>query len=147
VGIQTQPNSSGEIHSDEIHRRRYRELTGISLLRSKTLKGPRFDRRPRSAPSTVSGIFDSPTAYISEDGKISIRKILGGRHMTPRRSPPCVRGETLGPFNDFRFVKRANPSRPRSGMKNTKIEFIFADSMDDLDLDDIRKSSPLVCPP
>jgi DNA topoisomerase III len=94
--------------------------------------------------SPIDGVryFDSPTAYISEDGKTSIRKILGGRHMTPMEVTALVKGETLGPFNDFRS-KKGKPFTATVKMKNTKIEFIFADSMDDLDLDDIRKSSPL----
>jgi DNA topoisomerase III len=94
--------------------------------------------------SPVDGVryFDSPMAYVSEDGKTSIRKILGGRVMTTEEVTALVRGETLGPFNDFRS-KKGKPFSASVRMKATRIEFIFADSVDDLDLDNIRKSVPL----
>jgi DNA topoisomerase-3 len=94
--------------------------------------------------SPIDGVryFDSPMAYVSEDGKTSIRKILGGRVMTTKEITSLVRGETLGPFSDFRS-KKGKPFTASVRVKSTKIEFIFADSMNDLDLDDIRKSIPL----
>jgi DNA topoisomerase III len=119
-----------------------RELTQHITSQIKNFE--KTEVRLEASFSPIDGIryFDSPTAYISEDGKTSIRKILGGRHMTTGEVTALVRGETLGPFNDFRS-KKGKPFTASVRMQNSKIEFIFADSADDLDLDDIRKSIPL----
>lgn len=94
--------------------------------------------------SPVDGVryFDSPMTYVSEDGKTSIRKILGGRVMTTDEISALITGKTLGPFNDFRS-KKGKTFTASVRMKGGKVEFIFADSIDDFDIDDIRKSSPL----
>ncbi|MEN8200045.1 MAG: DNA topoisomerase, partial [Thermodesulfobacteriota bacterium] len=94
--------------------------------------------------SPVAGIrfFETPTAYISEDEKISLRKILGGRIMSQEEVISLITGETLGPFSDFRS-KRGKPFTASLRLNNNKIEFIFADSIAELDLEAIRKSDPL----
>jgi len=117
------------------------------LTRHITSQVKNFEKTEVRAEATFSPIdgvryFDSPMAYVSEDGKTSVRKILGGRIMTTEEITSLVRGETLGPFNDFRS-KKGKPFTASVRMQNSKIEFIFADSADDLDLDDIRKSIPL----
>ncbi|WP_136797868.1 DNA topoisomerase III [Desulfosediminicola ganghwensis] len=93
--------------------------------------------------SPVDGVkfFGSPTAWISEDEKITIRKILGGRVMSDDEIVRLIKGETLGPYSDFRS-KRGKPFTA-SVRYNKKIEFIFADSTDDIDIEEIKKSTPL----
>ena len=53
-----------------------------------------------------------------------------------------IKGETLGPFSDFRS-KRGKPFTASVRLTNNKIEFLFADSIDDLDIEAIKKSDPL----
>ncbi len=119
-----------------------RELT--RHITSQVMNFEKNEVRLEAPFSPIGGIryFDSPMAYISEDGKTSIRKILGGRVMSTEEITSLVSGETIGPFNDFRS-KKGKPFTASVRMKGAKVEFIFADSMDDLDLDDIRKSIPL----
>ncbi len=119
-----------------------RELTRhiISQIRN-------FEQSPTQveAPfSPVDGIrfFETPTAYISEDEKISLRKILGGRIMNQDEIIRIIRGETLGPFSDFRS-KRGKPFTASVRLTKNKIEFLFADSIAELDIESIKKSEPL----
>ncbi|MBC8208737.1 MAG: DNA topoisomerase III [Desulfobulbaceae bacterium] len=94
--------------------------------------------------SPVNGqrILVTPTAYISEDKKISIRKVLGGRSMNDEEIASLFKGETLGPFSDFRS-KQGKPFSASVQIKDNKVDFIFADSTDNLDLEAIRAQEPL----
>ncbi|MBW1636725.1 MAG: DNA topoisomerase III [Deltaproteobacteria bacterium] len=86
--------------------------------------------------------YETPTHYVSEDDKISIRKILGGRVMKEEEIVSLLSGNTLGPFSDFRS-KKGKPFSASLRFQSGKIEFLFADSMADLDIDAIKQSKPL----
>jgi DNA topoisomerase-3 len=94
--------------------------------------------------SPVDGklFYETPSAYISEDETISIRKILGGRMMKIPEIVALIKGETVGPFPDFRS-KKGKPFNASVRLKNNKVEFLFADSTADLDIDSIKKSGSL----
>jgi DNA topoisomerase-3 len=102
------------------------------------------EKRPEApfSPIGENHFFSSPTAYISEDEKIAIRKILGGRVMSEDEIVAILRGETIGPFSDFRS-KKGKPFTASLRLSNNKIEFIFADSNADLDIKAIKETSPL----
>ncbi len=106
-----------------------------------------FEKNPphkEAAFSPAAGIrfMETPTAYISEDEKITIRKILGGRIMSQQEIVDIIEGKTLGPYSDFRS-KRGKPFTASVRLKNNKIDFLFADSIEDLDIDAIKKSPSL----
>ena len=86
--------------------------------------------------------FETPTAYISEDEKITLRKILGGRIMSQDEIVSIINGKTLGPFSDFRS-KRGKPFTASLRLTKNKIEFLFADSIEDLDIEAIKKTESL----
>jgi len=86
--------------------------------------------------------FCSPTAYHSEDEKINIRKILGGRVMQDSEIVALIKGETIGPFADFRS-KKGKAFSASVHLNNNKVEFIFANSTDDLDIESITSTPPL----
>lgn len=94
------------------------------------------------SPLAGQSFFETATAYESEDKKIIIRKVLGGRIMEPAEVISLIKGETLGPFADFRSKKGKSFSASLK-LSDSKIEFIFANSLDNLDLDDIKKQDPL----
>jgi DNA topoisomerase-3 len=100
--------------------------------------------QPEATFSPVDGVrfFTSPTAYISEDKKISVRKILGGRMLAEEEVVALLQGKTIGPFSDFRS-KKGKPFTASVRLFNKKIEFIFASSIDELDLDTVKKSTIL----
>jgi len=76
--------------------------------------------------------YVSPTAFVSEDGKISLRKIMGGRMMSEAEIVALLQGETLGPFSDFRS-KQGKPFTASLRLQDKKIEFLFTDNTDNLD--------------
>lgn len=94
--------------------------------------------------SPVDGIrfFSTPTAWISEDESISLRKILGGRVMSEDEIVRLLKGETLGPFSDFRS-KRGKQFTASVKITNKKVDFMFADSTDDLDIEAIKQGPSL----
>jgi DNA topoisomerase-3 len=94
--------------------------------------------------SPVNGMkfLSSPTAWISQDGKISIRKILGGRMLEQQDVLDLLAGKVIGPYSNFRS-KRGKPFTASVQLKNNKIEFMFADSTDNLDIQAILKTEPL----
>ncbi len=107
----------------------------------------KFEKAPvqKVAPFSPVGdirFMETPTAYISEDEKITLRKILGGRLMTTEEIVDIINGKTLGPFSDFRS-KRGKPFSASLRLTNNKIEFLFADSIAELDIESIKKSEPL----
>ncbi|WP_028585602.1 DNA topoisomerase III [Desulfogranum mediterraneum] len=86
--------------------------------------------------------FETATAFESEDKKLVIRKVLGGRVMSEAEIVELISGKTLGPFADFRS-KKGKPFTAAVRIANSKVEFLFADSTDELDLEAIRQQEPL----
>ncbi|MCI5133849.1 MAG: DNA topoisomerase III [Candidatus Electrothrix sp. AW2] len=121
--------------------REIREQTGKIVEQVKT--GEEADQK--EAPfSPVDGVifFENATAYQSEDGKLMIRKILGGRIMEEEEIVRMIRGETVGPYTDFRS-KKGKPFTASVSIKDSKVSFQFADSTDGLDLEAIKQQDPL----
>ena len=86
--------------------------------------------------------FETATAYESEDNKLMIRKILGGRIMEEEEIVRLIRGETLGPYSDFRS-KKGKPFTASVRIHESKVDFQFADSTDSLNMDEIKSQEPL----
>ena len=106
-----------------------------------------FDKTEVRAEASFSPVNNvhfhvSPTAFISEDGKTTIRKILGGRMMSEDEIVALIKGDTLGPFSDFRS-KQGKPFTASVKLQQNKIEFLFADAIDDLDTEAIKATSSL----
>ncbi len=121
-----------------------REMTRKIVEQVKGFRDDTPDNRREASFSPVGDmrIFETPTAYVSEDNKIMLRKVLGGRVMAEEEIVRLFKGETLGPWADFRS-KRGKPFTASLRLKNNKIEFIFADSTENLDLEAIKKNPPL----
>ncbi len=86
--------------------------------------------------------YETATAYESEDNTLMIRKVLGGRIMEEEEIVRLIRGETLGPYSDFRS-KKGKPFTASVRIHESKVDFQFADSTADLDLAEIKKQEPL----
>ncbi len=108
------------------------------------VKGGDGPVRTEASFSPVDGrrFYETATAYESEDKKLMIRKILGGRIMEEEEIVRLIKGETLGPYDDFRS-KKGKPFTATVRIQDNKVKFEFADSTDSLDLDEIRKQDPL----
>ncbi|PIE73926.1 MAG: DNA topoisomerase III [Deltaproteobacteria bacterium] len=94
------------------------------------------------SPLNGRRFFENATAFESEDKKLVIRKVLGGRVMSNQEIVDLIEGKTLGPFNDFRS-KRGKLFTAAVRIVNSRVEFLFADSTDELDLKQIRAQEPL----
>ncbi len=99
---------------------------------------------PEASFSPVNGVrfLETATMYVSEDESVRIRKVLGGRVMADDEIIALINGETIGPFADFRS-RQGKPFSASLVLKDGKIEFIFPDAVDNLDIDAIRKEEPL----
>ena len=86
--------------------------------------------------------YETATAYESENNTLMIRKVLGGRIMEEEEIVRLIRGETLGPYSDFRS-KKGKPFTASVRIHESKVDFQFADSTADLDLAEIKKQEPL----
>jgi DNA topoisomerase-3 len=100
--------------------------------------------RPEAEFSPVNGVqyFETASAYVSGDEKTVIRKILGGRIMEQPEIVSLLEGETIGPFSDFRS-KQGKPFSASIRILNCKVEFIFAESDSQLDIEEVKKSEPV----
>jgi DNA topoisomerase-3 len=94
--------------------------------------------------SPIDGVVfqETPTAYVSQDQAITIRKILGGRVMKEPEVIQLIKGETIGPFADFRS-KKGKPFAASLKLTNNKIDFLFMDANEDLDIDLVKKNGSL----
>jgi len=121
-----------------------RAMTHHIITQVKNFDEIEKDRREEASFSPVNGVhlFETAIAYISEDEKIFIRKILGGRVMLESEITALLEGETIGPFSDFRS-KKGKPFTASLRLKKGKIEFLFADSTADLDIETIKNSPSL----
>lgn len=129
-GVMTRPQFMREI----------RAMTGTIV--DKVKQGGSGERK--EAPfSPIDGgrFYETASAYESEDKKLVVRKVLGGRVMTVEEIVSLIKGETLGPFSDFRS-KKGKPFTASVHIVDSKVEFVFADS-GDFDLDAIRSQEPL----
>ncbi len=99
---------------------------------------------PEASFSPVDGVkyFTTPTAYVAEDKSVTIRKVLGGRVMNEEEIVQLIKGETLGPYSDFRS-KKGKSFTASIRINNKKVDFLFADSTDDLDTEAVKKEAPL----
>ena len=71
-----------------------------------------------------------------------IRKILGGRIMEEDEIVRLIRGETVGPYTDFRS-KKGRPFTASIMLKDSKVSFQFADSTDGLDMEAVKQQEPI----
>lgn len=120
-----------------------RKMTRVIVDKIKEYKEDKVEN-PEASFSPVSGVrfYENATSYISEDEKIKIRKILGGRVMSPNEIVSLLEGETLGPLDDFRS-KQGKQFTASIKLTNGKVEFIFPDFNGQLDADEIKKTEPL----
>ena len=119
-----------------------RRLTSHIINQIKNFKTAEVRTEASFSPLDGRRYFSTPTAYVSEDGKITIRKILGGRVMNEDEIVRLLQGETLGPYSDFRS-KRGKQFTASVRLGNNRIEFIFAGSTDDLDIEAIKSGPSL----
>ena len=118
-----------------------RDKTAEIVTKVKGGDGP-VRREASFSPVDDRRFYETATAYESEDNTLMIRKVLGGRIMEEEEIVRLIRGETLGPYSDFRS-KKGKPFTASVRIHESKVDFQFADSTADLDLAEIKKQDPL----
>lgn len=119
-----------------------RALTSHIISQVKNFESAASEQEAPFSPVAGRRFFSTPTAYISEDKKIRLRKILGGRVMHDTEIVALLEGATIGPFSDFRS-KKGKPFTASLRLVDNKIEFLFAESTDSLDIASIRQGELL----
>jgi len=119
-----------------------RDLTEQIIKRIQTYEESKDVKQASFSPVNTIVFNETPSAYISEDGTITIRKILGGRVMREPEIVDLINGETIGPFADFRS-KKGKPFAASIRLTNKKVDFIFLDSNNDIDIDEVKKNGSL----
>ena len=119
-----------------------RDLTDHIIERIRNYDESTQTREARFSP--VDGVVyqETPTAFISRDQSVIIRKILGGRVMKESEVVELIKGKTIGPFANFRS-KKGKPFAASLRLTDKKIEFVFLEGGEDLDLDEVKKNGAL----
>lgn len=119
-----------------------RDLTAQVTNRIKNFDDSKDRKAAPFSPVGDTIFYETPTSYVCENETIIIRKILGGRLMKTPEIIALIKGDTIGPFGDFRS-KKGKPFTASVRLKNNKVDFLFADSTADLDIDAIKSSGSL----
>ncbi len=119
-----------------------RELTNHIISQVKNFQTNGNRQECAFSPLGDVRFYSTPTAYVSEDESISIRKVLGGRVMAETEIIDLLSGKTIGPYSDFRSKKGKNFTASVK-LTNNKVDFTFANDMDSLDKESIKNSEPL----
>jgi DNA topoisomerase-3 len=119
-----------------------RQLTEKIVERVKTFCDEDGGREASFSPVDGRRILDTPTAYVSEDGGLSIRKVLGGRVMNEEEIVALLKGETLGPFDNFRS-KKGKQFSAMLKLEGSKIEFVFPDNQAETNIELLKTQEPL----
>lgn len=122
-----------------------KEIRDLTRQITDRIKGYEDRRQRQPAPFSPVGVhtfFETPTAYEREDGTLVIRKILGGRVMSEAEIVALINGETIGPFSDFRS-KKGKLFTASVRLVNDKVDFVFSDTTDGLDLETIKEQGSL----
>jgi len=119
-----------------------RELTNRIISQVKNFQANGSRTECDFSPINNIRYFSTPTAYVSEDESIAVRKVLGGRVMAEPEIIDLLSGKTIGPFSDFRSKKGKNFTATVK-LTNNKVEFLFANDMDSLDKEQIKRTESL----
>lgn len=153
IDVLASPEMTGEweyklnqILKGELTRKQFmKEIRDLTLQIAERIKSYEDSKDRKIAPFSPVGdliFYETPTAYISDNEQIVIRKVLGGRIMQQDEVVSLIKGETLGPFNNFRS-KKGKSFSASIRLTNNKVDFLFADTTNDLDLALIKRTGSL----
>ncbi|MBR2094802.1 MAG: DNA topoisomerase III [Fibrobacter sp.] len=111
----------------------------------KNIKGfKEVDTTGEASFSPVNGkkVFETVSRYTTEDG-IVIRKIIGGKHLTESEIVELLTKRKIGPLTGFRSKKGAEFSAVLTINDENKIEFVFDEKPEEIELGEIIGKSPV----
>ncbi len=85
------------------------------------------DRKPAGFTNPLDGkpMFETPSRWESEDGKVVVRKMLGGRQMGAAEVEELMREKRIGPLTGFRSKQGKPFSAALRFTDLRKVEFVF----------------------
>lgn len=111
----------------------------------KNIKGfKEVDTTGEASFSPVNGkkVFETVSRYTTEDG-IVIRKIIGGKHLTESEIVELLTKRKIGPLTGFRSKKGAEFSAVLTINDENKIEFVFDEKPEEIELGEVIGKSPV----
>ena len=111
----------------------------------KNIKGfKEVDTTDEASFSPVNGkkVFETVSRYTTEDG-IVIRKIIGGKHLTESEIVELLTKRKIGPLTGFRSKKGAEFSAVLTINDENKIEFVFDEKPEEIELGEVIGKSPV----
>ena len=111
----------------------------------KNIKGfKEVDTTDEASFSPVNGkkVFETVSRYTTEDG-IVIRKIIGGKHLSEAEIVELLTKRKIGPLTGFRSKKGAEFSAVLTINDENKIEFVFDEKPEEIELGEVIGKSPV----
>ena len=111
----------------------------------KNIKGfKEVDTTDEASFSPVNGkkVFETVSRYTTEDG-IVIRKIIGGKHLSESEIVELLTKRKIGPLTGFRSKKGAEFSAVLTINDENKIEFVFEEKPEEIELGEVIGKSPV----
>lgn len=123
------------------------EITTATKKIIESIKGFKEETTAKEADfSPIDGVnyYENIRKYYSEDGEVSIKKILGGRKMSSDEIKTLIVDRKIGPINDFRSKRGNIFSASIEFNSENKIKFIFGNSEEEIKKIDLEKEGKLV---
>ena len=111
----------------------------------KNIKGFKEESTTGEAPfSPVNGkkVFETVSRYTTEDG-IVIRKMIGGKRLSPEEITELLTKRKIGPLTGFRSKRGAEFSAVVIINDENKIEFVFDEKPEDVEVGEQVGNSPV----
>ena len=111
----------------------------------KNIKGFKEESTTDEAPfSPVNGkkVFETVSRYTTEDG-IVIRKMIGGKRLSPEEITELLTKRKIGPLTGFRSKRGAEFSAVVIINDENKIEFVFDEKPEDVEVGEQVGNSPV----
>ena len=91
-------------------------------------------------------VFETVSRYTTEDG-IVIRKMIGGKRLSPEEITELLTNRKIGPLTGFRSKRGAEFSAVVIINDENKIEFVFEEKPEEVEVGAEVGKSPVEAPP
>ncbi len=118
------------------------EMTKTMVKNIKGFKEDDTEGEASFSPVNGKKVFETVSRYRTEDG-IVIRKIIGGKHLTEEEIVELLTKRKIGPLTGFRSKKGAEFSAVLTINSENKIEFVFDEKPEEIELGEIIGKSPV----
>ncbi|SIO43749.1 DNA topoisomerase III [Fibrobacter sp. UWB11] len=118
------------------------EMTKTMVKNIKGFKEDDTENEASFSPVNGKKVFETVSRYRTEDG-IVIRKIVGGKHLTESEIIELLTKRKIGPLTGFRSKKGAEFSAVLTINDENKIEFVFDEKPEEIELGEVIGKSPV----